>query len=137
MLQKKLLVVILSVLMVSIVVVPIGLLYVLNNGNPYTKYLAEKYVPTHLEEVGYSKEDIKQTHYIEPKHLINKDFYHGHYKVIFQDEPTVVYYYGVTKKGKEVIQFCEREPTLGIVEQITEQTKHSVLDCDYSLENRK
>lgn len=92
-----------------IVLVPFGFFYVLNNGNPFTNYIADKNVPKYLEEKGYTENDIKESHYVEPKHIINKDFYHGHYMVIFKDEPDMTYYYGITKKGKQVKQFCENE----------------------------
>ncbi|MGE7943977.1 DUF3139 domain-containing protein [Lysinibacillus xylanilyticus] len=38
---------------------PIGFIYVLNNGNPYTKYIANKYVPKYLEEQRYTDDKIK------------------------------------------------------------------------------
>ena len=124
-----------SALIFIIVSVPIGFFYVLSNGNPYTNYIADKKVPKYLEEKGYTVNDIEESHYVEPKHTINKDFYHGHYMVIFKDEPAVTYYYGITKKGKQVKQFCEKDtiPFYSIAES---ETKHSEVKCINSLNNR-
>lgn len=110
----------------------------LNNGNPYTKYLANKNVPVYLEEQGYKESDIEKSHFVEPKHIINKDFYHGHYMVVFKDEPDVTYYYGITKKGKQVKQFCEKDKLLsnGVTDIFEGETKHSEEKCVNSLENR-
>lgn len=121
--------------LVIVVAVPFGVLYVLNNGNPYTKYIANKKVPIYLEEKGYTENDIEELHYVEPKHTINKDFYHGHYMVIFKDEPGVTYYYGITKKGKQVKQFCEKD-TLPFYSVEESEIKHSEVKCSNSLNNR-
>lgn len=124
-----------SVPLLIIIVTPIVAIYFLNNGNPYTKYLANKNVPVYLEEQGYTENDIVESHYVEPKHVINNDFYQGHYMVIFKDEPEVTYYYGITKKGKTVKQFCEKDILYsgGIIDTTTKNTKHSEKDCDKSL----
>ena len=113
-------------------------IYVLNNGNPYTKYWVNKKMPTYLEEQGYKDSDIEVSHFVEPKHIINKDFYHGHYMVIFKDEPNMTYYYGITKKGKRVKQFCEKDNLLpnGVTDIFEGETKHSEEKCVKSLENR-
>lgn len=123
---------ILSILI--IIGIPAGAFYVLNYGNPYTKIITNNKVPKYLEEKGYKNSDIKEMVYTEPKHLINKDFYHGHYAVIFKNEPKIIYYYGVTKKGKKVYQFCEKtEDNKGFTKEVTE---HSEDACVYSLDNR-
>ncbi|WP_236035271.1 DUF3139 domain-containing protein [Alkalihalobacterium elongatum] len=137
--NKRFLIIILSFLLIAIVSVPFAFLYVLNNGNPYESYLVNKYIPSHLEEMGYSDDDILEQSYIEPKHSINNSVYHGHYKVIFKDEPQLEYLYGVTKKGKQVVQFCEKETliinnTYG--DMTTEKTNHSENECIGYLENR-
>ena len=72
-----------SVIILIIVAIPIGFFYVLNNGNPCTKYLADKNVPAYLEEKGYTENEMEESHYVEPKYLINNDYYHGHYMVVF------------------------------------------------------
>ena len=110
-------------------------IYLLNNGNPYEKYLANKNVPVYLEKQGHTESDIEESHYVEPKHGINNDFYHGHYMVIFKDEPDVTYYYGFTKKEKQVRQFCEKDilSSDGITDTTEENTKHSEKDCAKSL----
>ncbi|MGE7947633.1 DUF3139 domain-containing protein [Lysinibacillus sp. NPDC093688] len=107
--KKKIYITISILIAIIVIAIPMGFIYVLNNGNPYTKYIANKYVPEYLEEKGYTDEKIEKSHYVEPKYLINKDFYHGHYMVIFKDEPNTTYYYGITKKGKQVQQFCEKD----------------------------
>lgn len=118
--------------------IPFSVLYVLNNGNPYTKYLVEKYVPDYLKQKGYSDSEIKLRQYVEPNYLINQEVYHGHYEVIFIDEPNTTYYYGVTKKEKKVIQFCEKDVISkdGVTDTATEPLKHSEENCLHSLENR-
>lgn len=77
--MKKWLSILLIILVVLIILIPIGGFYVLNNGNPYTKYLVNHYIPNYLDEKGYEEKDFKESSYVEPKHMINKDFYHGHY----------------------------------------------------------
>ncbi|MEC1067972.1 DUF3139 domain-containing protein [Priestia megaterium] len=123
---------------IFIVMVPVSFFYVLSNGNPYTKYINNNHVPTYLNQKEYTKNDIKEMDYVEPKYLINKDFYHGHHMVIFKDEPTMTYYYGVTKKGKEVKQFCEKDVLLkdGVTDLTVDKTKHSEKKCVSSLKNR-
>lgn len=82
--------------------------------------------------------DIEESHYVEPKHIINNDFYHGHYMVIFQAEPDVTYYYGITKKGKLVKQFCEKDKLSsdGVTDIVETETKYSEKKCGNSLDNR-
>ena len=122
-------------ILVIIVAVPTSFLYILSNGNPYTKYIANKKVPSYLKEKGYVEDDFKKAHYIEPKHGTNKNFYNGHYMVIFKDEPDVIYYYGITKEEKQVKQFCERDKlsAYGTYEGWIEEskTKHSEVKCSY------
>lgn len=86
-----------------------GGLYVINEGNPVNRLQADRLIPPALAEKGFKKEDIRSAFYVEPKHLINKEYAHGHYQVIFEDEPHTVYYYGYRKKDKGVDQFCEWE----------------------------
>ena len=106
-------------------------LYILSNGNPYTKYLAEKNIPEYLNEKGYSDSDLKAAYYTEPKAATSYTFYQGRYLVIFADEPEITYYYGITKNEKKVFQFCDREILLpnGVTDVVTEKTKHSEEDC--------
>ena len=84
------------------------MIYLLNNGNPYHNYLVNKYVPAHLEQLGYTDEDIVEQHIIAPKSAANHSVYHPRYMVIFKDEPQLEYLYGLTKKKKNVVQFCEK-----------------------------
>ncbi|MDO6448504.1 DUF3139 domain-containing protein [Oceanobacillus profundus] len=135
---KKLLIIVSIFFIVFFIAVPAGFLYVLNNGNPYTKYLVNKHVPAHLEEMGYAEEQMEEAHYVEPKHFINKDFYHGHYMVVFKDEPNITYYYGLTKKEKHVGQFCDKEilSADGVTDSFEGDTKYSEKECQHSLDNR-
>ena len=127
-----------GLIILIIAAIPLGFIYVLSNGNPYTNYIADKNVPVYLEEKGYTENDIEESHYVEPKHIINNDFYQGHYMVIFQDEPDVTYYYGITKKGKQVKQFCEKDKISsdGVTGIVETETKYSEKKCFNSLENR-
>lgn len=136
--MKKSIWIAISIIIILVIATPFVFIYLLNNGNPYTKYLANKNIPVYLEEQGYTKSDIEESHYVEPKHIINKDFYHGHYMVVFKDEPDVTYYYGITKKGKQVKQFCEKDKLLpdGVTDIFEGKTKHSGEKCVNSLENR-
>lgn len=122
---KKVLIVLFVIL--AILLTPKLVIYYLNNGNPYHKYLMNKYVPNHLEEQGYSDNDIIEQKYIDPKHPVNKKIYHGHYLVVFKDEPDLEYFYGVTKLKKRVVQFCEKSKNRS--NYITEKTLHSESEC--------
>lgn len=136
--MKKNILITLSLIILVIVAIPLGFFYVLNNGNPYTKYIVDKNVPRYLKVKGYTEKEIKESHYVEPKHLINNDFYHGHYMVIFKDEPDTTYFYGITKKGKQVKQFCEKDRLSleGVTNIVDTETKHSEKSCVNSLDNR-
>ncbi|GIN87471.1 hypothetical protein J6TS2_38570 [Heyndrickxia sporothermodurans] len=125
-------------ILIIVIGIPCGYLYLLNNGNPYNRYIVNKYIPSYIEKKGYSKEDIKEQDYVEPKHLINKDYFHGHYMVIFKDEPQITYYYGVSKKGRHVKQFCEKDESLAnsTIDINEKMTKHSEMNCVRSLDNR-
>lgn len=133
--NKKALWKVLSVILLVIIAIPLVFLYVLNNGNPYTKYLADKNVPIYLEKQGYTENDLEESHYTEPKYTIDNEFYQGHYMTIFKDEPNVTYYYGITKEGKQIKQFCEKdkESSDGVTETIEDNTKHSEENCANSL----
>lgn len=133
--MRKGLAFVISIILILVIVTPVVFVYVLNNGNPYTKYLANKHVPLYLEEKGYREVDIEDAHYVEPKHVINREFYQGHYMVIFKDEPNVTYYYGINKKEKLVKQFCEKDilSSDGVTDLSEEKTKHSEKDCSNSL----
>ncbi|WP_225229532.1 DUF3139 domain-containing protein [Paenibacillus gallinarum] len=110
-------------------------LYLLNNGNPYHNYLINKYIPAHLEQLGYTDDDIVEQHMIAPKHGVNQSVYHAHYLVNFKDEPQLEYLYGLTKKGKNVVQFCEKRGT-HYKDDTIEKTKHSESECIGYLDNR-
>ncbi len=58
--------------------------------------------------------------------------------VIFKDEPNTTYYYGITKKGKQVQQFCEKDRLSldGVTEIFEGETKYSEKECKNSLDNR-
>ena len=135
---KKSIWIAISVILILVIATPFVVIYLLNKGNPYTKYMANKNVPVYLEEQGYKESDIEELHFVEPKHVINKDFYHGHYMVVFRDEPDVMYYYGLTKKDKQVKQFCEKDKLLpnGVIDIFEGETKHSEEKCVNSLENQ-
>jgi hypothetical protein len=129
---KKLL--LFSIILTTLIIIiwPFAIIYLLNNGNPYTKYLANKHIPIYFEEKGYTKEDILEKRYVEDnKGVFNEDFYRGHFMVIYKDEPNVKYFYGLTKDGKHVKQFCEKvkfiEHRWTSVDDIN--TKHSDPHC--------
>lgn len=132
-----------SIIVIGIFVwVPLVGFYLLNFGNPIHKFVANRYVPEYLKKQVYEDDDISESHYVEPKHRVNKDYYHGHYTVVFKDEPYMYYYYGVSKKSKEVVQFCERDwqgATDGNIIDFYEKnntSKHLEEDCVNLLDNR-
>ncbi|MED4082958.1 DUF3139 domain-containing protein [Halalkalibacterium halodurans] len=133
--KKKIIFLLISLILVTFIAVPFVLIYILNHGNPYEKFIVTKNVSTHLEAMGYTDDDLLNQSYIEPKYLINDSVYHGHYKVVFADEPHLEYLYGVTKRDKEVVQFCEKETFIeesSYWERTTEKTNHSEDECtDY------
>ncbi|WP_232217780.1 DUF3139 domain-containing protein [Virgibacillus sp. SK37] len=51
--------IIISLILLTILASPFGIIYLLNNGNPYTKYIANKNVPQYLHEMGYLETDIE------------------------------------------------------------------------------
>lgn len=130
---------ILSLIGIAILLAPFAFLYVLNNGNPYERYWVEGKVPEHLEAQGIKIEDIEYQSAVAPKHLINNNFYHMHYVVVFKDEPKLEYLYGVKKWGKDVVQFCEKEQVEDgnhYIGTTTKKTKHSEETCAGIYENR-
>lgn len=128
--MKKLFYTLAIIVGICVIVVPLLFIFVLNNGNPYTKYIVEKHVPNHLEQQGYTEKDLREQIYVEPKEKGQDGFYQGQYKVVFKDEPNITYYYGVMKKDKEVQQFCEKEIVQNDeTEYITTTTKHSESNC--------
>lgn len=131
---------IIVIAIVILALIPIGGLYFLNFGNPIDRFIANRYVPEYLKKKGYSDGELAEAHYVEPKHLINKDFHHGHYMVRFSDEADITYYYGISKKGKEVKQFCERDDSAAEnpidYYDKNNESKHLERDCVNSLDNR-
>lgn len=119
-------------IVLSILIFIAGVLYILNNGNPYTNYFFNEKMPSYLEEKGYSDEDI-QSQYINTVStgFHNKDYYSGLYRVVFKDELNTSYYYAIKKKGKSVAQLCEKEMYKNNLYAIetTEKTKHSENNC--------
>ncbi|WP_051556621.1 DUF3139 domain-containing protein [Alkalihalobacterium bogoriense] len=113
------------------------MVYLINNGNPYENYIITTYVPTYLEEQGYEEGQIRKQHPATPKHPINKSVYQTQYNVVFDDEPHITYVFGVTRKGKEVVQFCEKEINAQVMTDFTtKDTKHAEKECIGYLENR-
>jgi Protein of unknown function (DUF3139) len=123
---------------------PFVLFYLLNNGNPYTRYWTERQVPAHLEEQGYTEDDYVEAHWVLPNYRINKDIYTDGFVVRFKDEPNVIYTYGVKRHGKEVVQYCEKEigeaesdDTLHTAKSVDKPAaKHSESTCIDSMVNR-
>lgn len=139
MLTKKRLLIVSGI--IGLVSIPFVMIYLLNNGNPYHNYLVNKYVPAHLEQLGYTDEDIVEQHIIAPKSAANHSVYHPRYMVIFKDEPQLEYLYGLTKKEKNVVQFCEKIKVVdkngGRYEDMTiEKTNHSESECLGYYDNR-
>ncbi|SNZ14169.1 Protein of unknown function [Terribacillus aidingensis] len=133
-----------GVILLLLISTPFAFLYLLNNGNPYTRFWTEKQVPSHLAEQGYTDDDYLEAHWVLPNYRINKDIYTDGFVVRFKDEPNVVYTYGVKRHGKEVVQYCEKEigeaesdDALQIVISMDEPSaKHSESTCIDSMANR-
>ncbi|OLS38129.1 hypothetical protein BTR22_06420 [Alkalihalophilus pseudofirmus] len=47
---KRILLIMFSLLAAAVILIPISLFYILNNGNPYHKHLVNKHIPQHLNE---------------------------------------------------------------------------------------
>lgn len=124
---NKQIMIIIAVILLLFLLAPFIIILRLNYGNPYESYLINKHVPSYLEKMGYTDEDIIEQHDGEPKESSNKDYLHTQYIVRFKDEPDITYYYGVRKKGKVVKQFCERYSP--VYRDIKNPTKHSEDDC--------
>lgn len=124
--------------MIIVIGVPAAFMYVLNNGNPYYKFVVNQTIPSYIEEQGYSQEDIQSAGYYEPNYIVNKDYLHGHYEVVFKDEPNLIYFYGVKKWSHDVHQFCEKDEVLpgGAIDINQKKTKHTENDCVSYLDNR-
>lgn len=130
--MKKVVVSILVVLAV-LVAVPAAFLYYLNNGNPYEYYWVDREVPKHFEDMGFKNEDFVYARSVTAKQEINDDYYQTHYIVMFKDEPTIEYQYGVKKRGKDVVQFCEKSIMHApnhYLDQTKDETLHSEDSCD-------
>lgn len=110
-----------------------ALLYLLNNGNPYENYWVDREVPEHFEQMGFEEEGFVYSIRVIPKHHVNNEYYQPQFIVLFKDEPTIEYRYGVKKWGKDVVQFCEKgvleEPNV-YLDETTEKTLHSEDECD-------
>ncbi len=87
----------------------------------------------HLAELGYQEKDYKENHVIEPKTVINKDYFLTQYMVVFKDDPDVTYYYGKNKKTGKIVQFCEKDE-LSVTND--GKTKYNEPHCDFGLKNR-
>lgn len=118
---------ILITLLLIIVLTPFTIIFLINIGNPYERYLLDKHIPSYLEKMGYTDENLIDAHYAKVSGLNNEDYYDGIYTVKFKDEPNMFYYYGLSKKGKNVTQYCKRYD--GTKNTITGETKHSENDC--------
>lgn len=102
-----------TIFVVIIVIgVPLGTVFAVSGGHPYSMYTISKEVSDHIEELGYTDDDLLESHYVNDTTLINDDYYEGCYQVIFKDEPEITYYYGVTKKNHKVCQFSEKDEQL-------------------------
>ncbi|MCM3576364.1 DUF3139 domain-containing protein [Mesobacillus subterraneus] len=113
----------------------------MNNGNPIHECITNRHITEYLKEQGYSNAELANAHFVAPNHSINKDFYYGHYMVKFKDDPEFTYYYGVTKRGKEVKQFCERNWIYSTTKQTNyydkkNKSKHLEDDCVNRLDNK-
>ena len=87
-----------------IVAIPFGFFYVLNNGNPCTKYLADEMFQF-IWRKKVHRNEIEESHYVEPKYLINNGYYHGHYWLSLKVnliQPIITEY---PKKGNRLSNF--------------------------------
>ncbi|ATP42404.1 hypothetical protein CSE16_08335 [Solibacillus sp. R5-41] len=133
--------IIIGSIIIGIFSFPFITIYLLNNGNPYHNYLVNKHIPAHLEHLGYTNEVIIEQHIIAPKSSANHSVYHQRYMVIFKDEPQLKYLYGLTKKEKNVVQFCEKINVMDrngtrSEEMTIEKTNHSESECLGYYDNR-
>lgn len=91
--------------------------HLVNNGNPIDKWVVEKRIGEHLEAMGYEEEEMTvHSHYRvepEPRKISEQEdvlparYHQWQTLVVFKNEASHVYHYGVVKNGKRVEQFCE------------------------------
>lgn len=117
-----------------LIAVPVTGIFIISGGHPYEMYVINKAASAHLESNGYTEDDFFEAHYVQGSTMENGDCYEGQYMVIFQDEPHITYYYGVTRKNHHVVQIAEKECTLqdGTLKITTDTTKHTESHCIYS-----
>jgi len=127
---------IIGLVIMIILLVPISWVYIISDGHPYSMFLINKTATAHLEDRGYSKDDMFESHYVHENNMGNNNYCKGQYMVVFQDELDVVYYYGVTKDNHEVVQLAEKEITLENeeIEFTSKHTKHTEEHCVESKE---
>jgi hypothetical protein len=75
-----------------IIIISVCMIYV-----NYGIYIREKYTHEYLESIGYDNSEIKQ---IKANYQINLESTPWSTEVIFEDEPTVIYYYYYEGKTK-------------------------------------
>ncbi|UNL83198.1 DUF3139 domain-containing protein [Priestia koreensis] len=112
------------------ILTPVGyVIYALNNGDPYENYVLDKYVPSYLTEQGYEEKDIKEK--IITYLGGNDSYFESKYRVEFNDEPGVYYFYAVKLYGKQVSQLCFQESIYdpSIKNHIPETGLHKEKNC--------
>ena len=117
-----------------LVSVPIAGIFIISDGHPYEMYVIKKAAVAHLESNGYTEDDFYEAHYVQGSNIKNNDYYEGQYMVVFQDEPNITYYYGVSRKNRHVTQIAAKDCTLqdGTIRTTTQTTKHTEAHCIYS-----
>ena len=123
--------VLIALVILIVILTPLGGIFIISNGHPYSMYIINKKVEQHLYNSGYTHEDLKEAHFLKEDRLDDRTFYEGLYMVNFIDEPNINYYYAVTKDNKEVKQIAEKEKTLmnGDIQITTETTRHTEEYC--------
>lgn len=129
--KNKPAILLISLVILILIAVPIAGLFIISDGHPYDMYMVNKAAAAHLENNGYTKDDILEAHYVHGSNLEEEDYYAGQYMVVFNDEPDITYYYGVSKENHHVAQIAEKDCTLedGTLKTTTNTTKHTEDHC--------
>ena len=119
------------IVILIVIAVPIAGIFIISDGHPYDMYVINKAAAAHLQNNGYSEDDLLEAHYVHKSNLDNANYCEGQYMVVFKDEPDIAYYYSVSKENHNVVQVAEKDCTLedGSCKIITDATKHTEEHC--------
>ncbi|WP_096440118.1 DUF3139 domain-containing protein [Alteribacter populi] len=93
-------------LVILFLLLPIVIIYVSNQGNPFINNKVEQAVVSHLKDRGFSDSDIKDLQVVRSGTDNIDGAYRSRMKVVFNDEPNVEYTF-IKLDGGVVMQLCK------------------------------